>query len=137
VVICLEQGEDCLHMVQLMPLHPKIPSSFTSFKCRLVLPFWYRLIEVVLKKKPLNGCVKVITKHNRQHITLLTAIVICSNSVNHVLKQCNSHFHQHTIQLVNNLCQFMVSSNNEAHDKIIPAGWQSLDHMSTMWFPSL
>jgi len=22
VVICLEQGTDCLHMVQLMPLHP-------------------------------------------------------------------------------------------------------------------
>ena len=23
MVICLEQGADCLHMVQLMPLHPK------------------------------------------------------------------------------------------------------------------
>jgi len=27
VVISLEQGADCLHMVQLMPLHPKTPSS--------------------------------------------------------------------------------------------------------------
>jgi len=27
VVICLERGADCLHMVQLMPLHPKAPSS--------------------------------------------------------------------------------------------------------------
>ena len=31
VVICLEQGADCLHIVQLMPLHPK--------PCRL-LPQW-------------------------------------------------------------------------------------------------
>jgi len=27
VVICLERGVDCLHMVQLMPLHPQTPSS--------------------------------------------------------------------------------------------------------------
>ena len=27
VVICLERGADCLHMVQLMPLYPKTPSS--------------------------------------------------------------------------------------------------------------
>ena len=40
VVICLERGADCLHMVQLMPLHPKTPSSLASFKSRLVLPFW-------------------------------------------------------------------------------------------------
>jgi len=31
VVICLEQGADCLHTVQLMPLHPKTPSSLASF----------------------------------------------------------------------------------------------------------
>jgi len=36
-------------MVQLMPLHPKTPSSLASFKFRLVLPFWYRLTEVFLK----------------------------------------------------------------------------------------
>ena len=38
-------------MVQLMPLHPKTPSSLASFKSRLVL-----LFRVVLKKRPLNGC---------------------------------------------------------------------------------
>ena len=32
------------------------PSSLASFKSRLVLPFWYRLIQVVLEKRPLNGC---------------------------------------------------------------------------------
>jgi len=58
VVICLQRGADCLHMVQLMPLHPKTPSSLASFKSRLVLPFWYWLTQVVLeeRKRPLNGC---------------------------------------------------------------------------------
>ena len=56
VVICLERGADCLHIVQLMPLHPKTPSSLASLKSRLVLPFWYWLNQVVLEKRPLNGC---------------------------------------------------------------------------------
>ena len=50
VVICLERGVDCLHMVQLMPLHPQTPSSLTSFKSRLVLPFWYRLPRLSWKR---------------------------------------------------------------------------------------
>jgi len=52
MVVCLVQGVDCSLMVQLMPLHPKTPSSHASFKSRLVLPFWYRLTQVVL----LGGC---------------------------------------------------------------------------------
>ena len=56
VIICLERGADCLHMVQLMPPHPKTPSSLASFISRLVLPFWYRLTPVVLEKRPSNGC---------------------------------------------------------------------------------
>ena len=59
MVVCLERGADCLHMVQLMPLHPKTSSSLASFKSRLVLPFWYRLTRVVLEKRPLNGCIVV------------------------------------------------------------------------------
>ena len=55
MVICLELGAGCLHMVQLMPLHSKTPSSLALFKSRLVLPFWYRLTQVVLEKWPLNG----------------------------------------------------------------------------------
>ena len=51
VVICLERSAECLHMVQLMPLHPKTPSSLASFKFRLVLPFWYRLTQVVVLEK--------------------------------------------------------------------------------------
>jgi len=56
VVICVERGTDCLHMVQLMPLHPEIPSSLASFISRLLLPFWYGLTQVVLEKRPLNWC---------------------------------------------------------------------------------
>ena len=54
MVICLEQGADCLHMVQPMALHPKTPSSPASYKSRLVLPFSYWLTQVVLEKRPLN-----------------------------------------------------------------------------------
>jgi len=46
-----------LHMVQLMPLHLKTPSPLASFKARLVFTFlvsW--LTQVVLEKRPLNGC---------------------------------------------------------------------------------
>ena len=49
MVICLERGAD-LHTAQLMPL------SLAPVKSRLVLPFWYRLTQVVLEKRPLNGC---------------------------------------------------------------------------------
>ena len=54
MVVCLERGADCLHIVQLMPLHPQTPPCLASFKSRLVLPFWYRLIQAVLEKRPLN-----------------------------------------------------------------------------------
>ena len=60
MVICLEQGADCLHMVQLMPLRPKTPLSLASFKSRLVLLFWYWLTQVVLDKRLFNGCSVVV-----------------------------------------------------------------------------
>jgi len=49
---------------QLMPLHPKTPSTLDSFKSRLVLPFWYRLTWVVPDKGPLNWyvCLSFIDK---------------------------------------------------------------------------
>jgi len=43
-----------------MSLHPKTPSSLASFKSTLVLPFWYRLTQVVLENRPLNGCSVVV-----------------------------------------------------------------------------
>jgi len=56
VVICLERGPNCLHMVQLMPLHSQTRSSLSTFKSRQVLPFWYCVTQVILEKMPLNGC---------------------------------------------------------------------------------
>jgi len=32
------------------------PSSLASLKSRMVLPFWCQLTQVVLEKRPLNGC---------------------------------------------------------------------------------
>ena len=56
VVICRERGADCL---QLDPL-PDTSLSLAPVKSRLVLPFWYRLTQVVLEKRPLNGCSSVV-----------------------------------------------------------------------------
>jgi len=67
VVICLERlFAFCLHTVQLMPLHPRIPLSLASFKSRLVLPFWHRLTQVVQEKRLLNGCSSSIIQCQKQ-----------------------------------------------------------------------
>ena len=52
-----------------MLLHPKTPSSLASFKSRQVLPFWYRLTQVVLENRPLNGCSSSSSNRSlRRHI---------------------------------------------------------------------
>ena len=56
VVVCLERGAD-LHMAQLMPLPL---TALAPVKSTLVLPFWYWLTQVVLEKRPLNGCNSVV-----------------------------------------------------------------------------
>jgi len=47
-------------MVQLMPLLPKTPSFLASVISRLVLPFWYQVIQDVVEKRLLNGCSVVV-----------------------------------------------------------------------------
>jgi len=47
VVICLEQGANDLHMVQLMPL-PPIVSCFINIQNSL--PFWFWLTHFVVEK---------------------------------------------------------------------------------------
>ena len=76
MVICLEQGAD-LHMAQLMPL----PLSVSCFsKIQLVLPFWYRLTQVVPDKGPLNGCVCVCVcvAYIIFHSTVFIALAKCA-----------------------------------------------------------
>ena len=46
VVICLERGAGCLHMIQLMPLHPKTPSSLKKGNPYLIAE--PRLLELIL-----------------------------------------------------------------------------------------
>ena len=55
VPVSFHPHPDCLHMVQLMPMHPRTPSSLASFKFILVLSFRSQLMQVVLEKRPLNG----------------------------------------------------------------------------------
>ena len=82
MVICLERGADCLHMVQLMPLHPKTPSSLASFKSRLVLPFWYQLTQVVVEKRPLNGCSSgvVVAVYVPRHSRVWCNVMVCDGT---------------------------------------------------------
>ena len=54
--ICLERSANDLHMVQLMPLPPH---HLCLSKIQNGLSFWYRPIQVVLEKRPLNACVCV------------------------------------------------------------------------------
>ena len=39
VVVCLERGADCLHMVQLMPMPPQTTKSLALFQFRLIFAF--------------------------------------------------------------------------------------------------
>jgi len=56
LALCLERGAD-LHTAQLMPL-PLTASCYS--KIQMVLPFWYRLTQVVQDKGPLNACMYVM-----------------------------------------------------------------------------
>jgi len=56
LALCLERGAD-LHTAQLMPL-PLTASCYS--KIQMVLPFWYRLTQVVQDKDPLNACMYVM-----------------------------------------------------------------------------
>jgi len=42
-------------MVQLMPKHPKPHHLLPRLNPDRFLPFWYRLIQAALEKRPLNG----------------------------------------------------------------------------------
>ena len=54
VVMCLERGADCLHMVQLTPLPSQNPIISCVIQILTVLPFRYWLNQVVLEKRLLN-----------------------------------------------------------------------------------
>ena len=82
--------------------HPKTPSSLASFKSRLVLPFWYRLTQVVLETRPLNSCsvvvlVVVLMNVNSEDLVNLcaevgrcwvAADVVCSSVIYELISCC-------------------------------------------------
>jgi len=54
------------------------PSSLASLKCRWVKPFWCRLTQVVLEKRPLNRCLSSCWNRNlRPNRHLKTDTLIC------------------------------------------------------------
>jgi len=57
--------------------------SLASVKSRLVLPYWYRLTQVVLDKGPLNGCVCVCVCEwvcvTLTHSKGMRAVKLCTN----------------------------------------------------------
>ena len=55
MVICLERGADCLHIVQLMPLHPQNSIISCLIYIQTGFTFLCQLTQVVLEKRPLNG----------------------------------------------------------------------------------
>ena len=57
--------------VQLMPMHPKTSPSLASFKSKLVLPFWYQLTQVVLKKRLLNR------RSSTTYVTMSVFYTVC------------------------------------------------------------
>ena len=50
VVMWLERGAYCFHVVRLMQLHLRTPSSLAAFKSRPFLPFLYQLTQVSWKR---------------------------------------------------------------------------------------
>ena len=74
MTICLERGADCCIWPSWCYCHTKTPPSLDAFKSRLVSPLWYRLIQVVLEKRPLNGCSCIVTGHHNwlQDMTVST-----------------------------------------------------------------
>jgi len=80
-------GADCLHMAQLMPLHPKTPLSLASFRSRLVLSFWYRFTQVFLEKRPLNWCSVVVVVLKR----LIHLLYMCVHRCRKFTVYCLQH----------------------------------------------
>jgi len=60
---------------------PKTPSSPASFKPRLLLPFWYRLTQVVLEKRPLNGCSSISRRLCNSQVSFRPSVCLSRRSI--------------------------------------------------------
>ena len=71
MVICLERGADCLHIVQLMPLYPKhhlLPHLNPGCMVYLSVTGY---TQTVLEKRPLNGYRPLVVAVKREKISEL------------------------------------------------------------------
>jgi len=98
VVICLQQGAVCSHVVQLMTLHPKTPPMIV-FVIVFVLNYLMILIRTVLAcRKPLSEVdltinltqpydksYKIFSKSGSWRLTNLHVYMCCSDDIT---KQC-------------------------------------------------
>jgi len=92
-----------LHMVQLMPVHPKIPLSLASYKSKLVLPFWYWLNQVVLEQRQLNVMLHLLT-------VLIVVLIICGlllSNLHHFSEFCCSGLTKIFIHVYTSLMCFL------------------------------
>ena len=113
MVICLELGAD-LHMAQLTPL-PLTISCFS--KSRLVLPFWYRLTQVVPEKGPLNGCVCVCVL---LHSTCNVLNVCIKQQDNCSMSSISNKKIQITIRLCHSCITIFTSNRSYTQSLAIP-----------------
>jgi len=77
-VICLQRGADCLHMVLLMPLRPKTPTSLASYKSRLD---WFYISgtgfpRLSWKRGRQTGVVVVVVAHTDKQTHMQQTLII-------------------------------------------------------------
>jgi len=121
---CLERGAN-LHMVQLMPLPLAVSCSSKS---RLVLPFCYRVTQVVPYKRPLNRCccccwILLMVTVSVVHIVSISNMTPINELINRAIQTYSSFqfylifLSQSSITLQSNcaILQYVMSFRFQAH----------------------
>ena len=83
-ILCVQQGANDLHMVQLMPLPP---CHLCFSKIQNGWSFWYQPTQVVLEKRPLNGCV-CVCKLSRDSLECWFFPQVCLITVSDIILWC-------------------------------------------------
>ena len=110
MVICLEQVQIVCIWSSWCHCHPRTPSSLAPFKSRLVLPFQYRLTQVVLKKRLLTGVVvavvvatSVLSFCHVQSSLCLFSVAYQLMLVGLLVAKCTSHSVSFAVVLMTNV----------------------------------
>ena len=92
------------------PLHLKTPPFLASFKSRLVLPFWYRLIQAVLEKRLLNGCSIVVV--DKMKINEWIFLELCKKNLFYFFQHICEKSSKFTSILFHIICADAISTEN-------------------------